>query len=112
MSIPNPSWTSSKLIKFDVAASPMKGSYRRRKRGSIKFLEYTLVYQPGQLDTTRAQELITQHSAVKGRANSFQWTPWNSSTAIEVRFGSDELDIDVASLVAYGTTITLIKEPS
>lgn len=112
MSIPTPSWTSSKLVSYDVAKAPMMGAYHRRRRSSIKYLVYTLIYNPGQLDTTRANTLVSQFNSSKGSASTFSWTPWNSGSAITVRFADDDLSLNVATLVAYGGTIRLVKEPS
>lgn len=111
MSIPTPSWTSSKLVGYQVSKSPVLGSYLRRSRNGIKRLVYTLHYKPGQLDTTRANELIAQFNTSKASAQKFAWTPWNSSTAIFVRFAEDDLSLDVATLVAFGATVKLVKEP-
>lgn len=112
MSIPTPSWGSSKLVSYDVAKAPLAGAYHRRKRSSIKYLIYTLIYNPGQLDTARANTLISQFNTVKGSAGTFSWTPWNSATAIDVRFADDDLTLNVATLVAFGGSIRLVKEPS
>jgi len=111
MTIPTPSWTSKKLVRYDVEASELAGSFMRKGMNGVKRLVYSLVYRPGQLDTTRAQQLIDQFNVVKGDAQTFTWTPWNSSTPITVRFRSDELNLSVASLVSYGATVDLIKEP-
>lgn len=111
MTIPTPSYQSSKRVSYDTAGSGTPNAIFRKANNQIKRLVYTLVYKPGQLDTTRANQLISQFNTVKGTADSFSWTPWNGASAIDVKFASDRLDMSAASLVAYGTTIQLVKEP-
>ena len=111
MSIPTPSWTSVRTIRYDVQRSGLDIPFWRKAMNGVKRKAYSLVYKPGQLDTTRAQELIDQFNAVKGSAQTFSWTPWNEASAITVRFASDNLNLTAASLVAYGGTVELIKEP-
>lgn len=110
MTIPTPSYQSSKQVRYDVLRSPIGGTVLRRSRNGNKRTVYTLVYNAGQLDQTKAAQLIAEYDAAKGGASETTFTPHHEVSAIDVQFAENELTMNVASLVAFGCTIQLVKE--
>lgn len=111
MTMPTPSFSSRKTARYaGWSTSGEMGAVLNRAATGRRFTVYELVYRPGQLDATTAQDLLDQWDTAKGSAGTFSWTPWDDTTPITVRFLDDEIGLDVESVVAYGATVRLVQE--
>lgn len=117
MAIPSPSYASEELTAGQTVSSPVStGVYFRRPffvplRNTLTHYpkRWRLVYLPGQLNPTTALELFIAWNTARGGAGQYDSfvPPWDSSLTIPVRFVDDELTFDVASLVAFGCSLTI-----
>ena len=110
MSLPSPSFGTSHVTGYDVVStSPTSPAYVRRKRIDHKKRIWTLNYRPGRLTSSEAGDIVTEFTTAKGAAGTFTWTDWDGTTH-NVRFASNDITIDISSIVGYGTTIQLVEE--
>ena len=108
MSIPTPSYGSRRRTRYDGwTTSGETGAVLTASATGRKFTVYELVYKPGQLDATTAQDLLDVWDTAKGSAGTFTWTPFDDTTPATFRFVDDDIDLSVASVVAYGATVRL-----
>ena len=106
MAMPTPSYSSSRTVSYESESTGFEtGTILRAARTGRKFVEYELVYNPGQLDESRAQDLIDTWETANGAAGTFTFTAWDEATGATFRFLDDKLDLDVASIVSYGCKI-------
>lgn len=109
MAIPTPTLPASTVTSFDVRM-PESGARVRRRRYYHRARRFRLVYPPGRLTATEANDILTEWNNADGSTRTFSWTPWDEASAIDVRFASDEIPIDVKNAHAYGCTFDLVEE--
>lgn len=113
MTMPTPSYASVDGQSYDVLSSEIiaaGGAHLRDPVTGRKRTTMTLVYAPGQLDATTAQDLIDVWETAKGSAGTFTMTDYLTGGSASWRFVDDDLDLDVQSIVSYGCSVAVVKE--
>ena len=112
MSMPTPSYTSADTTDYAVEGSDFSfaGAFLRSATTGRRRRFLTLHYEPGQLDATTAGDLVTVYEGASGSAGTCSMTDWTTQTSGTYRFVDDDLELSVASIVAYGCDIRVIGE--
>lgn len=112
MSMPTPSYTSEDSTAYAVEANDYGagGAFLRSATTGRRRRFLTLHYEPGQLDATTAGDLVTVYEGASGSAGTFSLTDWTTQVTSTYRFVDDDLELSVASVVAYGCDVRVIRE--
>ena len=112
MTMPAPSYTSADSTAYAVEASDygVAGAFLRSATTGRRRRFLTLHYEPGQLDATTAADLVAVYEGASGSAGTFTMTDWTTQVSGTYRFVEDDLELSVASIVAYGCDVRVVRE--
>lgn len=109
MTLPKTSRGSSRTLRVGTIQPPASASVFLRKRRVLNFRTHRLVYRPGQAAVSAVQAIVSLWESTDGGTRPFSYTP-QGLTARDVRFVMESLDLQVASVRAFGFTIDLREE--